>query len=420
VRRVVLALLGLLVLAGAGAAAVWVWNERQSEDVRGSATQEFVTTEEPGATTRPEEEVREEPWPTYGFDAQRTRYAPDFRLRPPFRVLWTVRGKSLIEFPPAVAYERLYFGTNNGRFLAVDVDSGEIVWERQFGRCTAASPMVADGVVYMGLMVPTPCGKDSDRDAPGYLLALDADTGQELWRFRAGAIESSPLLVDGVLYVGSWDENVYAVDARTGRARWSFQTGDEVKGAAAYGKGTVFIASYDGNVYALDARSGKLRWEAAAQDRLGGQGNWYATPAVAYGRVFIGNTDGKVYAFGARSGELLWAQSTGSYIYSSAAVWDRKVFVGSHDGRLYALDAATGDQVWSFDAGAAISGSPTVLAGIVYASTVRGPERTYGVDARSGRRVWTFPDGKYTPVVADEERVYLTGYTRIYGLEPKR
>ena len=84
---------------------------------------------------------------------------------------------------------------------------------------------------------------------------------------------------------------------------------------------------------------------------------------------------------------------------------------------------------WTFDAGAPISGAPTVLNGLVYFSTCgscssyeQNPRarRTFAVDARTGRLVWRFPDGEYSPVIADRERVYLTGYTSLYGLAPTR
>jgi outer membrane protein assembly factor BamB len=411
-RRWLVAIVVLLVLAaGVAVAGVVAWQQRNPGSIRGSASSEFVETEEPGGTTRPEQAVREIPWPTYGYDDARTRFAREFRHRPPFRRLWRVRGGSLLEFPPVIGYGRLYVGTNEGRFFAIDAESGRVVWKKDFGRCTAASPAVGDGVVYQPLMDPSPC-REHDQDAPGFIVAMNARTGRELWRFRAGVIESPPLLRDGILYFGSWDRKFYALDTRTRRVKWSFETGDKVKGGAAYANGTIFFASYDDKVYALDARTGEERWAA------GGNGNFYATPAVAYGRVFVGNTDGRVYAFGAKSGNLLWARSTGDYVYSSAAVWNKTVYVGSYDGSFYALDAATGDVRWSFDAGGAISGASTVLAGNVYFSTLE--RRTFALDARTGQKRWQFRDGKYTPVVADEERVYLTGYSRIYGLAPAR
>jgi outer membrane protein assembly factor BamB len=414
-KRVLLTVVALLALVAAGAAAAWWWNERETRDVRGSAEREFVSTEEPGTSTRAAEEVREEPWPAYGFDPGRTRVAAEFDLRPPYRKVWDFPARRLIEFPPVVAYGRLYFANNPGDFFALDAKTGEVVWQKKLKRCSAASPTVADGVLYQPLMDPSPCRKH-DQDAPGYLVALDAETGEEAWRFKAGVTESSPLLVDGVLYFGSWDKKIYALDAKTQRVLWSYPTGDKVKGGAAHANGTVYIGSYDGKVYALDGKSGKLRWDSSAQGGIGGAGNFYATPAVAYGRVFIGNTDGKVYAFGAKSGDLLWSHDTGGFVYSSAAVYGKTVYAGSYDRRFYALDAATGGEKWSFKANGEISGAPTVIEGVVYFSTLR--ERTYALDARSGKQLWTFADGKYSPIVADAERVYLTGYSRVYGLEP--
>jgi eukaryotic-like serine/threonine-protein kinase len=121
-----------------------------------------------------------------------------------------------------------------------------------------------------------------------------------------------------------------------------------------------------------------------------------------------------VYSFGTRSGELRWSQGTGGFVYGSPAVWRRLVLVGSYDESFYALDAATGDVRWRFRANGPISGSATVLDGVVYFATLEG--RTYALDARTGRQLWTFPDGKYTPVVADRDRLYLLGYARLYGM----
>ena len=210
-----------------------------------------------------------------------------------------------------------------------------------------------------------------------------------------------------MLYFGSFDKLLHAVDAETKKELWTFRTGDAVKGGPAYWRGTVYTGSYDGKVYAVDAETGKLRWSASSRGGLLGSGNFYATPAVAYGRVFVGNTDGAVYAYGAESGHLLWSKRTGGYVYSSAAVAERIIYVGSYDKHLYGLDAATGDVKWSFDAHAPVSGAPTVMAGIVYFSSFGG--MTYGLEATTGKLVWRFAGGRYTPIVADTERTYLVG-----------
>jgi outer membrane protein assembly factor BamB len=357
-------------------------------------------------------------WPVYGFDPARTHTAPS-KLRPPFRRLWVVRGDwSLMEFPPVLENGRLFLGTNHGLVLAVDARTGRIAWHRQFAGCVAASPAVGNGIVYLGFMDPPPCRGT----APSFLAALDARSGRTIWRFRAGVIETPPLLVDGRVYFGSWDHRVYAVDARTGRLDWSFATGDRVKGGVAFARQTIFAGSYDGRLYALDARSGRLRWSAGA-------GALYATPSVANGRVIVEATSGRVYAFGTADGKLLWSTATGSYVYSPAALAGGAAYIGSYDHRLYALSQATGRIRWTFDAGAPISGAPTVLNGLVYFSTCGscssyesnpGARRTFALDARTGRLVWRFHDGEYSPVIADRERLYLTGFTALYGLVPSR
>jgi outer membrane protein assembly factor BamB len=408
-----LVVLGLLIcaVAGVAVAGVVVWQDRQPPGtILGSPSVEFVTTEAPGAIERPEEVVREVPWPTYKFDPQRTYFASDFDHRPPYRVSWKTSAWTVVEFPPVVAYGRLYFANLGGRTVALDAETGKLDWANNFDRCTAASPAVGDGVVYQPLMYPEPCNKD-DPGLPGYMVALDAETGKELWRFRAGVVESSPLLIGDLLYFGSWNGTFYALDVKTRKPRWTFEAGGELKGGPAYDKGTIYFGGYDNRMYAVDARTGKLRWSSA------GEANFYSTPAVAYGRVYAGNTDGRVYAFGARTGNLLWAKSTGSYVYSGPAVWNQTVYVGSHSHRLFALNAGTGAVRWSFDTGDVVAGSPGVMAGVVYVSTL---SKTFALNARTGKQLWKFGDGRYSPLLADEDRVYLTGWRTIYGLEPRR
>jgi outer membrane protein assembly factor BamB len=377
-RWLLAAAAALLLLAGAGAAYV-VYKREKASDVRGSSTVEFVTTEEEEPLPPPPKQAKLEVlWPLNGYDAERQRVGP-FLLEPPYRRIWTFRARNLLEFPPAVAYGRLYFTNNSGVMFAVNAKSGKRAWKKRIGRCVAASPAVDDHTVYQVFLNRPPCNsKAKPGRLEGEVIAFASGFGKIRWRTRIGPTESSPLVVDGVVYVGDWRGRVYALDAVTGRVRWTFQGKGRIKGG------------------------------------LGGRGQFYSTPAIAYGRVYIGSTDGKVYSFGAASGKLRWSQGTGGYVYGSPAVWRKTVYVGSYSGRFYALDAATGDIRWRFDAHGHISGSATVLDGVVYFSTFE--EKTFALAARTGTLLWTFPDGKYAGVVADRDRLYLVGHARLYGL----
>ena len=359
-------------------------------------------------------------WPNYGYNDERLRTV-DYPHRPPYRIVWRFGARTLVEFPPAIAYGRLYFSNNVGVVYAVNTKTGKRAWKDETGRCAAASPAVSNHVVFFTFLNRLPCNAGSRkgrRNQTGEVVAYAAGFGRIRWRKQIGPSESSPLVVDGLVYVADWRGFVYALDERTGKTRWTYRTRGEIKGGVAISGRRLYVGSYDHHLYALNARTGKLLWKSQAQRRFGNRGTFYSTPAAAYGRVYVGSTDRKVYSFGAATGKLRWSQSTGGYVYSSPAVWRRRVYAGSYDGHLYAFDAATGDVRWKFRGNGPISGSPTVVDGVVYFATLK--ERTYALDARTGRRLWSFPDGKYTPVVADPERVYLVGHARLYGLEERR
>jgi outer membrane protein assembly factor BamB len=411
----VLVALAVLVLLAAGAGlAYYLHVKHQARDIKGSSTVEFVPTQpapppprEPGIA-----------WPTYGHDAERQRFANGITLAPPFRRAWMFRAQSLVEFPPVIGYGRLFFANNHGVLFAVGAKNGRRAWKRESGRCQAASPALDRHVVYVTFLNAPPCNRPPSSSLTGQVVAYTVGTGRVIWRRTIGPSESSPLVVGATVFVGDWNGRVWALRRRSGKTRWVTRLDGQIKSGVAISGSTLYVGDYSGRVYAINATTGRVRWKAKAQPRFGHTGTFYSTPALAYGRVYIGSTDGKLYSFGASSGKLRWSQSTGGYVYASPAVWRDRVYAGSYSHRFFAFDAATGAILWQFKANGPISGSSTVVAGRVYFATLKGT--TYALDATSGALLWTFPDGKYSPVVADANRLYLVGYTRLYGLDEAR
>jgi outer membrane protein assembly factor BamB len=429
-RRFLLIAGAAVVLLVAAAGAYLYLSDEDPPEKRGSAKVEFDADAGPEKPKVPARKEIAEPWPTFGYDIQRTKAGP-YKHRPPYRRLWRIDARDSLEYPPSVAYGNVYVAQQKGLFFALNGRTGKPIFKtKNFKRCAASAPTIANGTVYQTYMdwvgdLSNPCPQGASNPT-GFLIAMNARTGRPKWRFNAQPIESSPLLRNGKLYVGSWDGNVYALNAKTGRKVWAYQTGDRVNNSAAYFKGRIYIANDSGTVYALNAGTGKLAWSASEATEF-----FYAAPVAAYGRIYIGSTDGTMYVYGAKTGNLLWAKPLGTYIYGSAAIYDRKVYVGTYDGKFYALDAGTGDVVWQRDMPSGVHAPATVLDGLVYVATCAtcgsaasryvktGVDSTTAFNARTGKQVWRNPAGKYaSPIVADQDRVYLTGRSVLFGLKP--
>ena len=255
------------------------------------------------------------------------------------------------------------------------------------------------------------------------------------WKFHTGGrVISSPAVVNGVIYVGSTDGNLYALDANSGAEKWKFKTQSWVNSSPAVGSGTVYFLSYDSNFYALDAATGQLKWKflTAGEKRYAGKhlhhlepsadtmpdpwDFYLSSPAISTNTVFFGSGDGNVYALDTGSGTLRWKFHTGDVVHASPAISNGTLFIGSWDSYLYALDTATGQEKWRFRTGddpdihnhVGIQSSPVVVDGTVFFGC--RDANVYAVDATTGKQKWSFAnEGSWvnnTPLVYDG-RVYF-------------
>jgi outer membrane protein assembly factor BamB len=415
--RIVVGVVAFLALAGATiGVVVWVWDQRaeptgiETEPIAAEPDPAAPVVEDPPEETVPLGEVRtDEPWPLFGRTGTRASLAADVDLPPPHRETWRLEGDRRLRVAPVVAYGLLYSVSEHGDVLALDVETGTVAWESALGRCVEASPAVANQIVYISLMDPVPCRRHARR-AAGFVVALDATSGEELWRFEAGLVESAPLIAGGRVFVGSWDGSVYALDAGTGQEIWSASTQERIRGGLAVRQGTLFVGSFDENLYAYSARNGEQLWVAPAV------GNFFSTPVAVRGQVLAGTTGNSLYSFDAETGDEQWVVSTGGVVYGSPAIWQDTAYATSFDGNVYAIELQTGLVRWQYNARASISGSASVIGGVVYVSTI--DRRTLAIDGETGEELWSFEDGRRSQVITDGERLYLTGDRTIYGLEP--
>jgi outer membrane protein assembly factor BamB len=263
------------------------------------------------------------------------------------------------------------------------------LWRFVTGGGVTSSPAVWKGVVYVG-------SHDNN------LYAIDEVTGKEKWRFTTyGKVFSSPAVSNGVVYIGSLDNNLYAIDAVTGKEKWRFDTGNTVPSSPAVSNGMIYIGGLD-NTYAIDAVTGKEKW------RFTTKGYVFFSPAVSNGVVYVGCNDTNTYAIDAVTGKEKWRLNTGFQGISSVAVWNGVVYVGSFDNNTYAIDAVTGKEKWRFDTGFPVISSPAVADGVVYVGSLIN---LYAIDAVTGKEKWRFDKGIFalsSPTVADGV-IYIGG-----------
>jgi outer membrane protein assembly factor BamB len=407
-RIVAIAAVLALLSTGAFAAASML---KRPDDVAFNPNAAFSAKKGAGKKQKPPVD-RTVDWSRFGYDVGRSKFLDAQNVRPPYRKLWKYDGGELIEFPPIVVDDRLYFIDNSGLYVALDAATGKVVWKERLAQLNASSPAYDDGVLYSVSL------------DPGQVLAVRARDGHVLWKQSLSArAESSPLVVRGRLYFGDEAGNLHALRAKDGHEIWTTGLGGSVKAAPALSEGTIYVGDYGGNMNAVRATDGHLEWQTPDLGvGLGQPGRIYSTAAVAFGRVYAGDVDGRVYSYDARSGEIAWSFSAGNYVYSGIAAADTKssqpaVYFGSHDKQAYALDAQTGKLIWTESAGGQVSGPATVVGDVMYLSTFSG-NSTVGFDIGSGRRVFSFDDGEYGPVVSDGVHLYLTGGSTVIAFDP--
>lgn len=351
---------------------------------------------------------------------ERTHYLPieSRPLDPPLKQAWSINTHGLIEFPPAIANGVAYVVNKYGNGKAVRLSDRKILHEFNVhpdkGNPTdVTAPTYYDGNVYGAYL-------------DGHLGALDARTGKEVWLRNLHAhLESSPLTVEGRLFLGTDGAQVLALDAKTGKTDWTFDAPGAVKASPSFDDGHLFVADYQSSVFSLDATTGKPVWRTNTSTvPPGGEGGFFSSPAIAFGRVYAARDDGIVYAFDEGTGKVDWSFPTGGAVYGSPAVarvpgTQPTVYIGSENGTFYALDAGTGRVRWSHPIGGPIPGTATVIGHTVYTSSFKTQD-TLGFDVKTHEKTFEIHQAGYTPMVSDGRRLYLIGYYTLIGLEPTK
>ena len=228
-----------------------------------------------------------------------------------------------------------------------------------------------------------------------------------LWKFQTEEeVRSSPAFSNGTIYIGSYDYNLYALEAQSGKFKWKFATDGGICCTPACFGDTVVVGSEDHHVYTISGQSGKQEWTYRTWNFV------RSSPRIIHDIVVVGSDDGYVHALELRTGRMLWKFKTWREVRSSAAYHQSLVYIGSDDQCVYAIELANGREKWKFNTQYSVTSSPTIGEGFVFVGSMDG--WIYALDPAISWPAWKQRVGDFilaSPAVGDG-RVYIGSVDR--------
>jgi outer membrane protein assembly factor BamB len=260
-----------------------------------------------------------------------------------------------------------------------------------------------DGIIYTG-----------SRD--GRVVAINSSTQSPQWDYSINtAIYTTPIVDGDLVYVGTYSgkvlasntlarsENLMFPQKKYGEWEWDCPIQNSKSNAIVadllVSEDAIYVSSSNGRVYSLDKEFGDLNWESKVLDEK--HRKLWTSPVIHGDTLYVSTFDGHIYALSVETGELLdWSFESQAGFASSPVIDEDTIFLGSFDRHLYAIKIGSDVPIWKFPqenpAGNWFWASPIVHEGIVYAGCLDG--KLYAIEAETGGKLWEFDTGD--PIVS--------------------
>lgn len=275
-----------------------------------------------------------------------------------YKTSHSMGGKKIFS-SPAIHEDMVIFGAYDGNLYALDRFYGSIKWVFSEADMVGSSPAVAReiGLVFVGLEFGLPGSR-------GATVALEIATGKKVWEYTSSAYtHASPLYIQKYQMVcnGGNEGVLRAFEAKTGRLLWQLETeggssydgvsgfsGGDIKLAPVYDEETDQIAfsSMDGWMYVVRRDTGALQFRVCTDyhDTVHRSGV-YGSPLFTKKFVLFAGLDKRLYCYDKKTGKLVWQYATNGRIFATPVEIGSSIFVGSNDGCLYEIATETGEVV---------------------------------------------------------------------------
>jgi outer membrane protein assembly factor BamB len=337
---------------------------------------------------------------------------------------WSFNARAPIRSTAVSSGTTVFFGSSDGKFYALDKQTGKAKWVYNSGSSVESSPALNKGKVFFA---------NNDQS----LFALGALTGKLIWKYSFGENRdydwgfdyyySSPTLSNGFIVIGAKDGFVYKLNEANGKPVWKFKTEGIVRSTPAVDGNKIFFGDTDGLLYALDFTSGSELWRFATvgnglknEDFGFDRRAIISSPTVKSDKVFAGCRDGFFYAVNKNTGKEIWrVDHEVSWVISSLAVKDTILVAGTSDGRfVQAVSSNTGNQLWKTRTASIVWSSPIIHNNKVYIGSGEGV--LYCLDLYTGKilnRFQTAGSIFSSPVVSDSMLFFGSDDGKFYALK---
>lgn len=306
-------------------------------------------------------------------NAQSSGFTP-IQLPSDLTILWETKLDEAIETTPVVGHGKLFTADIFGKLYALDQDSGELSWKRDYETGFLAAPALNGKKMVIG-------------DVDGNVYALNPETGEELWRSETGGeISGSAAFFEDMVVIASQDGKLYSFALKDGTPRWTYQTEDQVRCSPSIAGNRTFLGGCDGQLHQVDLRTGKI-----VGDPLPLGGPTGSTPAILGSKVVLPIMDGLVLAFNWQKQEKLWTYEDIDRLQeyrSSAAITEDFVVVSSQNKQVDALSSDTGELKWSYTLKRRADASPVIAGKDVWIAATDG--RLIRLSLNQGSEIWTY------------------------------
>lgn len=281
--------------------------------------------------------------------------------------------------PPEVEGDALFVGNLANNFLKLNKANGTVIWTFSESKGWFIGQALADGNV---ILAP-----NADRS----LYALNSN-GLLLWKFdNEHAFWAQPIVDTEVVFMGSMDHKVYALNYETGELRWETELQGAVVSAPVYDSENqmLYVGSIGKELVALSAIDGQIKW---TYPKEGSIGSIWATPLLNEGQVIFSDETGKIFSLDAENGNLIWTLEAGGEVMAGLMPIESGFLVLLESGTIRAFDYER-NPLWSRNVDGELYSKPVNANGVIVVAAIKSDSLLFGFD-QSGNQLWSYKPGK--------------------------